>query len=78
MITARPLDEVDQTKAPAHFTRFANFLDLCALSLPNGLSGEGLPTSLQIVCRAYDEATALRLGWAYQEATDWHLRRPPE
>jgi aspartyl-tRNA(Asn)/glutamyl-tRNA(Gln) amidotransferase subunit A len=77
MTTAVPLDEVDQTKAPAHYTRFGNFLDLCAVALPNGFDGSGLPTSLQIVCRAYDEATALRIGWAYQNATDWHRRRPP-
>ena len=77
MTTAVPLDEVDQTKAPAHFTRFGNFLDLCALALPNGMDAGGLPTSLQIACRAYDEATALRVGWAYQNATEWHLRRPP-
>lgn len=78
MTTAVPLDEVDQTKAPAHYTRFGNFLDLCGVALPNGFDGGGLPTSLQIVCRAYDEATALRIGWAYQDATDWHRRRPPE
>ena len=77
MTTAVPLEEVDQTKAPAHFTRFGNFLDLCAVALPNGMDAGGLPTSLQIVCRAYDEATALRIGWAWQNATDWHLRRPP-
>ena len=77
MTTAVPLDEVDQTKAPAHFTRFGNFLDLCAVALPNGMDAGGLPTSLQIACRAYDEATALRIGWAYQNATEWHLRRPP-
>ena len=76
MTTALPLEEVDQAKAPAHYTRFANFLDLCALALPNGIAADGLPTSLQIVCRGYDEATALRIGWAYQNATDWHLRRP--
>ncbi|WP_041675631.1 amidase [Ramlibacter tataouinensis] len=76
MTTALPLEEVDQTKAPAHFTRFGNFLDLCGLALPNGSAPDGLPTSLQVVCRAYDEATALRIGWAYQDATDWHLRRP--
>ncbi|MGD9846564.1 MAG: amidase [Variibacter sp.] len=76
MTTAVPLDEVDQTKAPAHYTRFGNFLDLCAVALPNGFDAGGLPTSLQIVCRAYDEATALRIGWAYQNATDWHQRRP--
>jgi aspartyl-tRNA(Asn)/glutamyl-tRNA(Gln) amidotransferase subunit A len=72
------LDEVDQGKAPSHFTRFANFLDLCALAVPNGFTQSGLPTSLQIVCRGYEEATALRIGWAYQNATDWHERRPPE
>jgi len=78
MTTAVPLDEVDQVKAPAHYTRFGNFLDLCALSLPNGFDKDWLPTSLQIACRAYDAATALRIGWAYQDATEWHLRRPPE
>jgi aspartyl-tRNA(Asn)/glutamyl-tRNA(Gln) amidotransferase subunit A len=78
MTTALPLEEVDQAKAPAHYTRFGNFLDLCAVALPNGVGTGGLPTSLQIACRAYDEATALRIGWAYQDATDWHLRRPPE
>ena len=77
MTTAVPLDEVDQTKAPAHYTRFGNYLDLCALALPNGIAPDGLPTSLQIVCRANDEATALRVGWAYQNSSDWHLRRPP-
>jgi aspartyl-tRNA(Asn)/glutamyl-tRNA(Gln) amidotransferase subunit A len=75
---AVPVDEVDQTGSPAHFTRFVNFLDLCALAVPNGFSGDGLPCSLQIVCRGYDEATALRIGWAYQNATEWHLRTPPE
>ena len=72
------LDEVDQNVTPAYFTRFVNFLDLCALALPNGFTAEGLPTSLQIVCRGYDEAMALRIGRAYQQATDWHERRPPE
>jgi len=75
---ALPVEEVDQSGTPAHFTRFGNFLDLCALALPNGFAAAGLPTSLQIVCRGHDEAMALRIGWAYQEATDWHLRRPPE
>ncbi|HWI81331.1 amidase [Ramlibacter sp.] len=76
--TALPVEEVDQTTGPAHYTRFGNFLDLCALALPNGAGAGGLPTSLQIVCRGYDEATALRIGWAYQEATGWHLRQPPQ
>ena len=78
MTTAVLLDEVDQTKAPAHYTRFGNYLDLCALALPNGIAPDRLPTSLQIVCSAYNEATALRIGWAYQDSSDWHLRRPPD
>jgi aspartyl-tRNA(Asn)/glutamyl-tRNA(Gln) amidotransferase subunit A len=74
--TALPLEDVDQAGTPGHFTRFANFLELCALALPNGLDTAGLPTSLQIVCRGYDEATALRIGQSWQDATDWHLKRP--
>jgi aspartyl-tRNA(Asn)/glutamyl-tRNA(Gln) amidotransferase subunit A len=77
-MAAIPLDVIDQTSTPAHFTRFVNFLDLCALALPNGFTAAGLPISLQIACRGYDEATALRIGWAYQQASDWHERRPPE
>jgi aspartyl-tRNA(Asn)/glutamyl-tRNA(Gln) amidotransferase subunit A len=73
---AIPIDQVDQAMTPAHFTRFVNALDLCALALPNGFTATGLPLSLQIVCGGYDETTALRIGWAYQQATDWHERRP--
>jgi aspartyl-tRNA(Asn)/glutamyl-tRNA(Gln) amidotransferase subunit A len=71
------LSEVDEAHLPSRFTRFGNLLDLCALSLPDGFTTSGLPLSLQIVCRGYDEAMALRIGQAYQQATDWHLRRPP-
>jgi aspartyl-tRNA(Asn)/glutamyl-tRNA(Gln) amidotransferase subunit A len=76
--TAIPVASVDQSKAPARFTRFANILELCGLAVPNGLTESGLPTSLQIVCRGYDESTALRIGWAYQSITDWHERVPPD
>ncbi|MCJ2053484.1 amidase [Methylobacterium sp. J-070] len=71
------LSEVDEAHLPSRFTRFGNMLDLCALSLPDGYTASGLPLSLQIVCRGYDEAMALRIGQAYQGATDWHRRRPP-
>jgi aspartyl-tRNA(Asn)/glutamyl-tRNA(Gln) amidotransferase subunit A len=68
---------IDQRGTPAVFTRFGNCLDLCALAVPNGFTAARLPTSLQITCRSYDEATALRIGWAYQNATDWHTQVPP-
>jgi aspartyl-tRNA(Asn)/glutamyl-tRNA(Gln) amidotransferase subunit A len=74
---AIPLDEVDQSTTPAYFTRVFNLLEMCALAVPNGFTAGGLPISLQIACRPYDEATALRIGWAYQQATEWHTRRPP-
>lgn len=73
---AIPLDAVDQAVMPSRFTRFGNLLELCALALPNGFTAGGLPLSLQIVCRGYDEATALRIGQAYQAATEWHVRAP--
>ncbi len=73
---AIPLTEVDEGGTPARFTRGANCLDLSALSVPNGMSPNGLPTSLQIACKGYDEAMALRIGWAYEQATDWHTRHP--
>ncbi|MEO7726759.1 MAG: amidase [Burkholderiales bacterium] len=72
------LNAIDQGKAPMSLlTRPVNLLDLCALALPCGFTAAGLPLSLQIIGRAYDEARVLRIGWAYETATDWHLRRPP-
>ncbi|MDE2991891.1 MAG: amidase [Chloroflexota bacterium] len=68
---------IDQRQTPAHFTRMVNWLEWCALVVPNGATANGLPTSLHIVCRGRDEATALRIGWAYEQATDWHRRVPP-
>jgi aspartyl-tRNA(Asn)/glutamyl-tRNA(Gln) amidotransferase subunit A len=46
------------------------------LALPCGFSTSGLPLSLQLSGRAFEETTVLRLGHAYQKATDWHTRRP--
>jgi aspartyl-tRNA(Asn)/glutamyl-tRNA(Gln) amidotransferase subunit A len=73
---APPIDAIDQSTSPAGFTRLVNVLDRCALAVPNGFTAGGLPTSLHIVCNGYDEATALRIGWAYEQATDWRARRP--
>ena len=53
-----------------------NMAGLPALALPCGFTRAGLPVSLQIAGRAFDEATVLRAGQAYERATDWHTRRP--
>jgi aspartyl-tRNA(Asn)/glutamyl-tRNA(Gln) amidotransferase subunit A len=62
-----------------------NVSGLPALSVPCGFSedteggriGVGLPIGLHIAGRPFDEATVLRIGSAYEAATDWHNRRPP-
>ncbi len=78
MVTPAPIvASIDQNTTPAVFTRWVNFYDLCAAAVPNGFTAGGLPCSLQIVCRAYEEPLALRIGYAYQAAHDWHLRAPP-
>ncbi len=76
MTPAIPVASVDQSTTPALSTRWVNFLDLCALALPNGMTHDSLPTSLQITCRGGDEAMALRIGWALENATDWHKMAP--
>lgn len=48
-----------------------------ALRVPCGLTRGGLPVALQVVGRAFDEATVLQTGHAYEVHTDWHTRRPP-
>ncbi len=73
-----PIEQADQAGTAAHFTRPVNYLGLCGLAVPNGFTAGGLPTSLQIVAHAGGEAMALRIGQAYEEATDWKARRPPE
>jgi aspartyl-tRNA(Asn)/glutamyl-tRNA(Gln) amidotransferase subunit A len=47
-----------------------------ALSLPCGMSREGLPIGLQLAARAFDEATLLRTARTYERATSWHTLRP--
>jgi aspartyl-tRNA(Asn)/glutamyl-tRNA(Gln) amidotransferase subunit A len=46
------------------------------LALPNGFGGHGLPLGMQIVGRPFGESTILRIGHAYERATEWHARRP--
>jgi aspartyl-tRNA(Asn)/glutamyl-tRNA(Gln) amidotransferase subunit A len=47
-----------------------------ALVMPMGFTAEGLPLSLQLAGRHFDEATLLGAGYGYQQATDWHRQVP--
>lgn len=76
LTAAIPVDQIDQTTTPAHFTRPGNYLGLCAAAVPNGFTAGGLPTSLQIMCAPGQEAMALRIAYAYEQATEWRRRRP--
>ncbi|MEI7968820.1 MAG: amidase [Betaproteobacteria bacterium] len=51
---------------------------LPALSVPAGFSASGLPVGLQIVGPHLDDLGVLQLGHAFEQATGWALRRPPE
>ena len=48
-----------------------------ALVLPGGRTAQGLPVGFQMVGRHLEEALLLRAGHAFQQATEWHRRRPP-
>ena len=46
------------------------------LSLPCGFDHVGLPIGMQIIGKHFDETMLLRLGYAYEQGTEWHTRRP--
>ena len=56
--------------------RPANFTGLPAISVPCGFTRDGLPIGLQLIGRAFDEATLLRIAFSYESANDWRARRP--
>ncbi len=58
------------------FTSPASLAGIPAIAVPCGVTGGGLPLSLQILGRAFDEVTVLRAAHAYEERTSWP-RRPP-
>jgi len=70
-------DVIERMGRFSRLTRPINALGLPALAVPCGISATGLPLALQLVGRAFDEATLLRVGHAYEQATEWHRRRPP-
>lgn len=76
-IPAPPIDEVDETVSPlSRLTRAANYLDLPGISVPCGLTGEGLPAGLQILGRPRDEASVVALGAAFERVSGWDGRAP--
>ena len=69
-------DAVERARLLTRLTSPFNLTGLPALSVPCGFDSEGLPIGLQIVSRAWNESGVLRIGYSYQEATDWHRKKP--
>jgi aspartyl-tRNA(Asn)/glutamyl-tRNA(Gln) amidotransferase subunit A len=59
------------------FTLSTSLAGTCGLSLPCGFDSAGLPIGLQVMGPAFGEEHVLRVAYAYEQATEWHERRPP-
>ena len=80
VITAPPLEEgsLALTLTLLRNTNPFNLSGQPAISVPCGFDSQGLPIGLQLVGRWWEEGTVLRAAHAYQQASDWHLRSPPQ
>jgi aspartyl-tRNA(Asn)/glutamyl-tRNA(Gln) amidotransferase subunit A len=58
------------------FSLPANLAGVPGLAFPVGFDGQGLPVGMQLMGRHFDEATLFRLAHAYQQATEWHKKKP--
>ena len=78
-IAAPPIDApgLAVTAMPS-FTGPYNLTGLPAVSVPCGFTAEGLPVGLQIAGRPFDESMVLRAAYAYEQASRWFERHPPE
>ena len=63
--------------ATTRLVRALNMTGLPLLSVPCGISSEGLPIGLQLIGGLFDEAALLEVGHSYEQATEWHKKRPP-
>ncbi len=78
LATETPVGETTMgtTAALTQYTRPFNINGFPAITVPCGFSDEGLPIGLQLGGKPFDELTVLRAAHAYEQATDWHQRRP--
>lgn len=58
------------------YTISINLAAVPALSLPCGFDTDGMPIGMQIIGKQFDEATILRLAHHYEQATEWHKKKP--
>jgi len=58
------------------FTISVNLAGVPGISIPCGFTHNGLPIGMQLIGRHFDEETILRAAFAYEQATEWHKRKP--
>jgi aspartyl-tRNA(Asn)/glutamyl-tRNA(Gln) amidotransferase subunit A len=58
------------------FTISVNLAGVPGISIPCGYTSNNLPIGLQLIGRHFDEETLLQAAYAYEQATDWHMRSP--
>ena len=69
------IDPNEQNLRPS-FTNPFNLTGLPAISFPCGFTKDNLPVGVQIVAQPFEESTAFRVAYAYEQGTEWHERRP--
>ena len=58
------------------FTISANLAGVPGISIPCGFTSNNLPVGLQLIGKHFDEESILRVAYAYEQATEWHRRKP--
>jgi aspartyl-tRNA(Asn)/glutamyl-tRNA(Gln) amidotransferase subunit A len=58
------------------FTISVNLAGVPAISVPCGFTSQNLPVGLQLIGKHFDEESLFKVAYAYEQATDWHTRRP--
>ena len=74
---AHPIDGQSPESLTHSLTRPISLTGLPSLAVPCGFASGGLPVSMQLTGRAWEESTILRLGHSYEQATEWSQRRAP-
>ena len=67
---------LDGYKGRRSYTSPFNLANTPALSINCGFTSEGLPVGLQIAGRPFDETRLFQVAYAYEQASEWHSRRP--
>jgi aspartyl-tRNA(Asn)/glutamyl-tRNA(Gln) amidotransferase subunit A len=84
-LPARPIEVIDADRDTygqynlkyLRNTAVGNVLNFCGMSVPCGFDSGGLPIGLMIYAKPFAEDVALRVGHAYEQASEWHLKHPP-